>query len=147
MKSVAVANRRKSPTSAASVTAVTNSTPRIACKALTSGCQMPALNQFPQPLGQLADPQRGRLDGCQTVGQDVLLGRFGEGLLGDPGQVRAVPGRLAWVTFAVAEQELAQLMPHHPLGLLGVAPRARSRSRIASVCSSGMNTATSSPAR
>ena len=108
--------------------------------------QMPTLNQMPQPLCQLLHSKRGSLDGCETVGQDVLLGRFDEGLLGDPSLMRAVPGGPTWVTFAVAEQEFAELMPDHPLGLL-VPARARSRSRIASVGSSGMKTGTSSPAR
>ena len=46
----------------------------------------------------------------------------------------------------VAQQELAQLMPATRSAFLA-ASRARSRSRIASDCSSGIETATSSPLR
>src|SRR6516165_3881186 len=80
----ALAKRRKSPTSATTVTATTRATPRIACSAVTTG----AIDQFGSSSSICRVSRSTRafavLDGVNVVLQHDLLRRMGKPYRGQP---------------------------------------------------------------
>ena len=144
MKSPALANRRKSATSAASVTAVTNSTPRSDWKALTRGADAssrPTREAARSTADTAASPPRpsptrrpGRVAGPARRTSDRRSSPMG-----------VVPGRLARVIAGRGEAGTCSTdaaPPARPSWLRPVPAPGRGSPRD---CSSGMNTATSSP--
>src|SRR3982751_445751 len=69
-----LAKRRKSPTSAASTTAERKATPRIACKAATTGASDQPGTSSPDPRLQAVAAALGLVDGVELLLQHDLLG-------------------------------------------------------------------------